>query len=96
MFIKKIIAGVLFLVFLNGCAQHSALLGPIITVANTGSAYQAGLSYGTNQLVEKATGKSSIENITEILKPKKKDNEFERLVKKRINETRKKMNLASQ
>ena len=96
MFIKKITTGILFLVFLNGCGQHSALLGPMITAVSTGSSYQAGLSYGTNQLVEKATGKSAMGNIRQILELKDKDNEFERLVKKRIIETRKKMNLANQ
>ena len=96
MYIKKIATVILFLAFLNGCAQNTALLGPVITVASTGNTYQAGLSYGTNQLVTRATGKSTIENIQEILEPKSKDNEFERLVKKRIKETRKKLNLSNQ
>jgi len=71
------------------------LLGPIITGASTGNAYQAGLSYGTSQFVKKTTGKSSIENIIKVLNPKSKDNEFQRLVKKRIKETRKKLNLTN-
>jgi hypothetical protein len=96
MFIKKIATGILFIAFLNGCAQNSAMLGTIITGASSGNVYQAGLSYGTNHLVEKATGRSPVENVIEILKPKNNDNEFEKLVKKRIKKTRKKMNLTNQ
>lgn len=95
MYIKKIATGILLLAFLNGCAQNTALLGPMITVAGTGNSYQAGLSYGTNQLVTRSTGKSTFENIQEFLDPRDEDNEFERLVKKRIKETRKKLNLTN-
>ena len=35
-------------VFLSGCFQSIALLGPAIGGASTGKIYQAGLSYGTN------------------------------------------------
>ena len=42
----------ILLMFLNNCSPTgNALLGPIITGARTGSAYQASLSFGTNQMV---------------------------------------------
>tara|TARA_B100000035_G_scaffold291959_1_gene280235 strand:+ start:917 stop:1240 length:324 start_codon:yes stop_codon:yes gene_type:complete len=44
----------ILLLFLNNCSPTgNALLGPIITGAKTGSAYQASLSFGTNQMVVK-------------------------------------------
>jgi hypothetical protein len=93
--IKKSILGLIFIILLNGCAQSTALLGPAYTLAKSGNIYQAGLSYGSNEAVVKFTGKSAGENIQEILKPKEKDTDFEKLVKKRIVETRKKLNFTN-
>ena len=43
---------VIFLLFLNNCATPgSALLGPIITGAKTGSIYQASISYSTGRIM---------------------------------------------
>ena len=92
---KKILLSLIFLTLLNGCAQNSAFLGPAITFASSGNAYQAGFSYGSDKAITKITGKSSGQNIKEILKHKKKDSEFEKLVKKRIEETRKKLNIVN-
>ena len=76
MFINKLIIGIFFLVFLNGCAQFTAFLGPAVTFTNTGSIYQAGLSYGSDRVITNLTGKSTGQNIKEILQPKKKDIDF--------------------
>ena len=81
MFIKKIIIGIFILSFLSGCAQNAALLGPAYTLVTTGNVYQASLSYGSEQAISKLTGKSTGENIKEILRPQKKDTKFEKLVK---------------
>ena len=54
-------------VFLSGCFQAMALLGPAITGASTGKIYQAGLSYGTNIIMEQATGKTTSEHMLDIL-----------------------------
>ena len=81
---------------LSGCAQNTALLGPIYTMATTGNVYHAGLTYGSNDLIVKKTGKSAGQNIKEILAPKKNDNEFEKLVKENIRKTRKKLNFSNQ
>jgi|TARA_B110001452_G_C14907323_1_gene317121 hypothetical protein len=96
MIIKKLIIAIFFLSCLNSCAQHAVLLGPAYTLASTGSVYQAGLTYGSDQAVTKLTGKSTGENFKEILIPKKTDSEFEKMVKKRIRETRKKLKVSSQ
>jgi len=93
MIIKKIIGSLIFLTFLNGCVQNSALLGPAYTLATSGNIYHAGFTYGSSEIVQKTTGKSTTENIKEILTTKDQDTEFEKIVKKRIRETRKKLKL---
>ena len=103
MILKKIIAGLFLLFFLNGCVQNTALLGPAYTMASTGNIYQAGLSYGSNQAVKKITGKSPTENIQSLVDNKKikieekeKQDEFFALVKSRIEKTSKIIQLANQ
>ena len=96
MILKKISIGILGIVFLSGCAQNAALLGPAYTLASTGNVYQAGFTYGSNEIITKTTGKSAAQNFKEVLTPKKDDTEFEKLVKRNIEETRKKLNLSNQ
>ena len=96
MLIKNLIIGIFATALLSGCAQNAALLGPAYTLAASGNAYQAGFTYGSNELVTKVTGKSTVQNIKDALEPKKKDTEFEKLVKKNIEETRKKLKLSNQ
>ena len=67
MILKKIIISVFAMCFLTGCLQNAAFLGPAITVASTGSIYQAGLSYGSSKVIKKATGKTPTENIKSFL-----------------------------
>jgi len=69
---KKIAVAFLSLLFLNGCVEPTAFLGPAITAGTSGNIYQASLSYGTNQVIQKATGKTSIEHISEFFDPKNK------------------------
>ena len=64
---KKILLLMVCFVFLSGCFQSIALLGPAISGATTGKMYQAGLSYGTNIILEQATGKSTSEHMFDIL-----------------------------
>ena len=66
---KKLIIVVFFLNLLNGCAQNAALLAPAYTLASSGNVYHAGLTYGSNHVIEKKTGKSTAENIQELLTP---------------------------
>ena len=67
MILKKIIAGLFLLFFLNGCVQSAALLGPAYTMASTGNIYHAGLSYGSNQAVKNITGKINLQKILKVL-----------------------------
>ena len=95
-FLKNLIIGIFLVSFLGGCAQNAALLGPAYTLASTGNVYHAGFTFGGGKIVTNATGKSVAQNFKEALTPKEEDNEFQKLVKKNIKETRKKMNLSNQ
>ena len=64
---KKTLLLLMCFVFLSGCFQSIALLGPIIGGASTGKIYQAGLSYGTNVIMLQATGKTTTEHMLDIL-----------------------------
>ena len=68
---KKILLILVSFVLLEGCVQSLALLGPAITGASTGKIYHAGLSYGTNLMMEKATGKTASEHMINIINNKK-------------------------
>ena len=93
MILKKIILAIIFVNLLNGCVQNTALLGPMYTLGSTGNVFQTGLSYGSNKVISSITGKTTGGNIKDLLQPKDEDSDFEKLIKKRIKETRKKMNL---
>ena len=64
---KKILLLLVCFVFLSGCFQSIALLGPAIGGVSTGKIYQAGLSYGTNVMMLQATGKTTTEHMLDIL-----------------------------
>ena len=93
--IIKLFFGIFIFVVLTSCAQNTALLGPAYSLVSTGNVYQAGLTYTSDQAVTKITGKSTGENVKQLITSKKKDNEFEKLVKERIKKTRKKLKLSN-
>jgi hypothetical protein len=64
--INKFIILFLFLTLTNCVGPGTALLGPSITVARTGSLYQAGLSYGSSHVIKKT--KESLQKIKETKK----------------------------
>ena len=94
--LRNLIIGMLYLGLLTSCAQNTVLLGPAYTLATTGNVYHAGFTYGTNEMIVKTTGKSTAQNFREILTVKENNTEFEKLVKKNIKETRKKLKLSNQ
>ena len=63
---KKIILGLFAISFLSACASPTAMLGPAYTFSSSGSALQAGMSYGSNELITMYTGKTPLENLQEI------------------------------
>jgi hypothetical protein len=103
MILKKIIISAFVMCFLAGCLQNTAFLGPAITVASSGSIYQAGLSYGSSEAIKKVTGKTPTENIKSFLDSKnstvekeERYDEFFVLVKSQIEKKSKILNLANQ
>ena len=55
------------LIFLTGCFQTTALLGPGVTVISTGNVFQAGLQYGANTAIKNETGKYPLMHIKETV-----------------------------
>ena len=103
MILKKIIISAFAMCFLTGCLQNAAFLGPALTVASTGSVYQAGLSYGSSQVIKKMTGKTPTENVKSFLdnnnntvKEEEIYDEFFVLVKDKIEKKSNILNLANQ
>ena len=93
----KILFILSYLVFLNGCIQTTALLGPGITVATTGNVLQAGFQYGVNSVIEKETGKNTFEHFQDAVEDQSKNKKFHKkftnLIEKKFELTRKKLNL---
>ena len=85
----------LSLIFLNGCLQSTAFLGPGITIASTGNIFQAGLQYGANSAIKKETGKDTFEHIKDAVDKENKDKElrlkFTEKFEKRIQNIRQKL-----
>ena len=65
---KKSILLIIGLVFLNACAEYSALVGPSYTLAKSGSIVQTGNAYATSYVVKKAIGKSPGEYVISLAK----------------------------
>ena len=97
--IKKITLYFCISLFLTGCFQSSAMVGPAITFASTGNVSQAGLAYFTNRAVKKETGMSTTEYVSTFLeektkKTKKNEKIYEELmilVQTNFEQTRKKL-----
>ena len=85
------------LIFLNGCLQSTALLGPGVTIATTGNVLEAGFQYGANSVIEKETGKNTLEHFQSAVDGQKKNKKFREkftnLVENKFELTRKKLKL---
>ena len=84
-------------IILSGCAQSTAMLGPALTLASTGNASQAGLTFFTNRAVEKETGMNTVSFVSnKIEQNSSKNRKFKKLVKTNFEKTRKKLILQGQ
>jgi len=63
---KKIISGIFILSFLGACTSPTAMIGPVYTLSSSGNIFQAGLNYGSHEMITMYTGKTPIENLQEI------------------------------
>ena len=66
MIYKKITLGLFSVIFLGACTTPTAMLGPAYTLTSSGNVLQAGLSYGSSELITMHTGKTPMENVIEI------------------------------
>ena len=90
---KKIFFFIGILIFLNGCMQSTAMVGPTMTLVSTGNIYQAGLTFGANKAIENETGMTASEHLNKKIKKKNKEKKFEKkllaLIKSNYEKTRK-------
>ena len=103
---KKFILGFLTISLLGGCATPTAMLGPAYTLTSSGNVLQAGLSYGSNEMITMYTGKTPLENLQDISSNQKKtkniqketleSEDFYLLVRNKIERTSSILNLSSQ
>ena len=94
---QKIYFLAIIFIFLSGCIQSTALLGPGVTFATTGNIFQAGLQYGANTAIKKETGKDALSHVKDVVENNSKKKKFEKkfinLVEKRFNITKQKLSL---
>jgi len=57
----------LSLLFLTSCGQIIAFIGPAITAGSTGEIYRAAYSIGSDHLVKRVTGRTTMEHVTSYL-----------------------------
>jgi|TARA_B100001971_G_scaffold61571_1_gene56478 outer membrane lipoprotein-sorting protein len=67
---KKIIFLIVVALFLNGCFQMVAFVGPALTGATGGNITHSVLSYSLSYSVKKVTGKTPIEQVISLTKEK--------------------------
>jgi len=85
----------LVFIFLSGCFQTTALLGPGLTAATTGNILQAGFQYGANTAIKNETGEYPLTHIKK--KVEEKNNlknfhvELKNFVGNKIEATKKKL-----
>ena len=70
---RKVLIILVSFLFLEACAETTALLGPALTVGNSGNIFQAGFSYGGNMAVKTVTGKTPGEHASSYVKEKKEE-----------------------
>tara|TARA_X000000368_G_C22382869_1_gene429826 strand:- start:16 stop:312 length:297 start_codon:yes stop_codon:yes gene_type:complete len=84
-------------IFLTGCFQTTALVGPGVTVIATGNVFQAGLQYGANTAIKNETGKYPLAHIKETVEEnnsqKKLRENIINFIEAKYNASRKKLSL---
>ena len=79
---KKIYSLVLIFIFLSGCIQSTALLGPGIIIATTGNVMQAGLQYGANTAIKNETGKDALTHLKDAVEVEQDSQKLQKKIKK--------------
>ena len=103
---QNIILYLVLSLFLTGCLQTTAMIGPTITLASTGNISQAGMTFFTNKAIKDETGINTLELVSNKIdegKNKKQvddnfniNNNFIILVKNNFDKTRKRILIQNQ
>ena len=83
---KKVIFLTVITLFLNGCIQMVAYMGPAITGATGGNITHSVLSYSLSYSVKKTTGKTPIEQVISLTKEKQTKDRKNGLLKKLLSQ----------
>ena len=90
--LNKVLVYIIAGIILSGCAQSTAMLGPALTLASTGNATQAGMTFFTNKVVQKETGMDTVSFVSnKIEQNSSKNRKFKKLVENNFEKTRKKL-----
>jgi hypothetical protein len=79
---QKIYFLAIIFIFLSGCIQSTALLGPGVTLATTGNVMQAGLQYGANTAIKNETGKDALTHLKDAVDEEQDSQKVEKKIKK--------------
>ena len=79
--IFKIYFLIVISIFLSGCIQSTALLGPGVTIATTGNVMQAGFQYGANTAIKKETGKDVLTHLKDVVEEEQENKKLELTIK---------------
>ena len=84
---QKIYFLAIIFIFLSGCIQSTALLGPSVTIATTGNVMQAGLQYGANTAIKNETGKDALTHLKDAVDEDQDSQKVEKKIKKFVKNT---------
>ena len=68
---KNIILYLVLSLFLTGCLQTTAMIGPAITLTSTGNISQAGMTFFTNKAIKDETGMNTVEFVSNKIDERK-------------------------
>ena len=74
----------LSLIFLNGCLQSTAMLGPGVTLVTTGNVTQAGFQYVANSAIKNETGKDALTLVKDVVEEAHNKRKFSKDFKKMV------------
>ena len=84
---QKIYFLAIIFIFLSGCIQSTALLGPGVTLATTGNVMQAGLQYGANTAIKNETGKDAFTHLKDVVDEEQDSQKVEKKIKTIVKNT---------
>ena len=84
---QKIYFLAIIFIFLSGCIQSTALLGPGVTLATTGNIMQAGLQYGANKAIKNETGKDALTHLKDAVEEEQDSQKIKKKIKTIVKNT---------